>query len=194
MPGIALGVGRRLRQRRGRAADRRAGRRPRGRARDRLGGTRCAECARAWRRSGEIGLTGRLRPAAQSERRLEECAKLGVSRRSLRRALAACSRSTSPFGHTSRRTSRLGWRRAKKPPQIGLIPKSGAFPGISAILSSHAGELSRPAGFFAEQTHFHQGEAGLFEVGDKVVYPHHGAGTVVKKEKRESSRCRSAST
>src|SRR5215203_6088801 len=28
---------------------------------------------------GEIGLTGRLRPAAQSERRLEECAKLGVS-------------------------------------------------------------------------------------------------------------------
>jgi CarD family transcriptional regulator len=25
----------------------------------------------------------------------------------------------------------------------------------------------------------------LFEVGDKVVYPHHGAGTVVKKEKRD---------
>jgi CarD family transcriptional regulator len=25
----------------------------------------------------------------------------------------------------------------------------------------------------------------LFEVGDKVVYPHHGAGTVVKREKRE---------
>jgi DNA repair protein RadA/Sms len=28
---------------------------------------------------GEIGLTGRLRPAAQVERRLEECAKLGLS-------------------------------------------------------------------------------------------------------------------
>jgi DNA repair protein RadA/Sms len=28
---------------------------------------------------GEIGLTGRLRPAAQAERRLEECAKFGVS-------------------------------------------------------------------------------------------------------------------
>src|SRR4030095_7567573 len=27
---------------------------------------------------GEIGLTGRLRPATQSERRLEECAKLGA--------------------------------------------------------------------------------------------------------------------
>jgi CarD family transcriptional regulator len=30
-----------------------------------------------------------------------------------------------------------------------------------------------------------QREEGLFKVGDKVVYPHHGAGTVVKKEKRE---------
>jgi DNA repair protein RadA/Sms len=28
---------------------------------------------------GEIGLTGRLRPAAQAERRLEECAKLGLA-------------------------------------------------------------------------------------------------------------------
>src|SRR5215213_4449806 len=28
---------------------------------------------------GEVGLTGRLRPATQSERRLEECAKLGVA-------------------------------------------------------------------------------------------------------------------
>ena len=26
---------------------------------------------------------------------------------------------------------------------------------------------------------------GLFDIGDKVVYPHHGAGTVVRKEKRE---------
>ena len=25
----------------------------------------------------------------------------------------------------------------------------------------------------------------MFKVGDKVVYPHHGAGTVVKKEQRE---------
>jgi CarD family transcriptional regulator len=28
-------------------------------------------------------------------------------------------------------------------------------------------------------------EGGLYDVGDKVVYPHHGAGTVVKKEQRE---------
>jgi DNA repair protein RadA/Sms len=28
---------------------------------------------------GELGLTGRLRPVAQSDRRLEECAKLGIA-------------------------------------------------------------------------------------------------------------------
>ena len=32
-----------------------------------------------WATFGEIGLTGRLRAAAQSERRLEECAKLGLA-------------------------------------------------------------------------------------------------------------------
>jgi CarD family transcriptional regulator len=31
----------------------------------------------------------------------------------------------------------------------------------------------------------HEGRSGLYKVGDKVVYPHHGAGTVVKKESRE---------
>jgi CarD family transcriptional regulator len=30
-----------------------------------------------------------------------------------------------------------------------------------------------------------KGRAGLYKVGDKVVYPHHGAGTIVKKESRE---------
>jgi CarD family transcriptional regulator len=30
-----------------------------------------------------------------------------------------------------------------------------------------------------------KGEREVFHVGDKVVYPHHGAGTVVKKDKRE---------
>jgi DNA repair protein RadA/Sms len=40
---------------------------------------------------GEIGLTGRLRPAAQAERRLEECAKLGLS-------TAIVPSGTSPHG------------------------------------------------------------------------------------------------
>jgi CarD family transcriptional regulator len=29
------------------------------------------------------------------------------------------------------------------------------------------------------------GRDGLYKLGDKVVYPHHGAGTIVKKESRE---------
>jgi CarD family transcriptional regulator len=40
------------------------------------------------------------------------------------------------------------------------------------------------AGFIAE-TQILKGRLGLYRVGDKVVYPHHGAGTVVKKETRE---------
>ena len=63
--GVALGHGRRVRQRRRRGAHRRAGGGPGGRARDRV----CrAGRARARRESavfGEIGLTGRLRPAAR---------------------------------------------------------------------------------------------------------------------------------
>jgi CarD family transcriptional regulator len=36
-----------------------------------------------------------------------------------------------------------------------------------------------------KEADFSKGRSGLYQVGDKVVYPHHGAGTVVKKEKRE---------
>ncbi len=56
---------RRVRQRRRRRPDRRARRRPRDRARDRLGGARSAgrDGLAAF---GEIGLTGRLRPATQA--------------------------------------------------------------------------------------------------------------------------------
>ena len=38
---------------------------------------------------------------------------------------------------------------------------------------------------FVKATDTETGEALLFDIGDKVVYPHHGAGTVVRKEKRE---------
>jgi CarD family transcriptional regulator len=41
-----------------------------------------------------------------------------------------------------------------------------------------------PPAFLACRPATH-GEEGLFKVGEKVVYPHHGAGTVVKREKRE---------
>jgi CarD family transcriptional regulator len=41
-----------------------------------------------------------------------------------------------------------------------------------------------PAGV-ATESHYDRGGSALYKVGDKVVYPHHGAGTIVKKESRE---------
>jgi CarD family transcriptional regulator len=43
-----------------------------------------------------------------------------------------------------------------------------------------SGFRRRCSGFFWAR----EEEESLYKVGDKVVYPHHGAGTVVKKEKR----------
>ncbi len=65
---------------------------------------------------GEIGLTGRLRPAAQSERRLEECAKLGV-------AVAVAPTGTRRRARSpSRRPRRCGWRSGRAwPPRPSAI-------------------------------------------------------------------------
>jgi CarD family transcriptional regulator len=41
------------------------------------------------------------------------------------------------------------------------------------------------AGVVVQKTNCERGGSALYKVGDKVVYPHHGAGTVVKKETRE---------
>ena len=95
---------------------------------------------------GEIGLTGRLRPAAQSERRLEECAKLGVV------AAIAPEGTRQPnqdprlgFGHPSGCAPRRARSARRKPPQIGLIPQKVAVSrDFRYILEQHAGELSSP--------------------------------------------------
>ena len=55
---------------------------------------------------------------------------------------------------------------------------------VSATLATCGRRIGR-AGFLRERVASSQGRSGLYDVGDKVVYPHHGAGTVVKKEKRE---------
>ena len=95
---------------------------------------------------GEIGLTGRLRPAAQSERRLEECAKLGIAAAiapagTRSRSKIRVSESGTLAGSASRR-ARSGRR---KPPQIGLISRKGrVFQGFLIYWSPHAGELSSP--------------------------------------------------
>ena len=62
---------------------------------------------------GEIGLTGRLRQASQAERRLEECAKLGVATVVAPDGHARQSRgSRRPRGIASGRD--LGWPRARR--------------------------------------------------------------------------------
>jgi len=45
------------------------------------------------------------------------------------------------------------------------------------------GSINPPASL--RLSHYNRGGTALYKVGDKVVYPHHGAGTVVKKETRE---------
>src|SRR6266496_3378281 len=57
------------------------------------------------------------------------------------------------------------------------------FQGLSAILPP-SGRCGRSTGSFGGNAQTN-GRHGLYKVGDKVVYPHHGAGTVVKKESRE---------
>jgi CarD family transcriptional regulator len=65
------------------------------------------------------------------------------------------------------------------------LPKWGEKVAISSAFCYTC--VSSPADYppaFSRVKQSRKG-AGLYKVGDKVVYPHHGAGTVVKKEKRE---------
>ena len=100
---------------------------------------------------GEIGLTGRLRPAAQSERRLEECAKLGL-------AVAVApkdTRSRSSIRLAEVETLRdavgaaLDPAAGRKSPQIAEIAlEKQHFPGISGRLAPACRRSSKTAGFF----------------------------------------------
>jgi hypothetical protein len=65
-----------------------------------------------------------------------------------------------------------------------ISARFGLVRPFSATLAP-CGRRIDASGFLDEMRHFSQGRSGLYDVGDKVVYPHHGAGTVVKKEKRE---------
>ena len=71
---------------------------------------------------GEIGLTGRLRPAAQAERRLEECAKLGVVAAVAPEGTRSRTKIHVSSSGTLRDALRAGLEARRKPPQIGLIP------------------------------------------------------------------------
>src|SRR5438270_4986955 len=62
-------------------------------------------------------------------------------------------------------------------------PGNVPCPAISANLW-FIGPAPTTRRLFWRNTH-RKGRSALYKVGDKVVYPHHGAGTVVKKESRE---------
>ncbi len=75
---------------------------------------------------GELGLTGRLRPAAQAERRLEECAKLGI-------AVALAPEGTQGRSPTPRVAAAETLRQAL---QAGLeAPREGAERGRRDVTS-----------------------------------------------------------
>ena len=98
---------------------------------------------------GEIGLTGRLRPAAQAERRLEECAKLGLThgdrarRDDESRRAAGDPRRDAPTGDRRRPGGRCrgGGVGRREPPGAGLRARAAwALPGaVSGPAARRAG-------------------------------------------------------
>ena len=88
-----------------------------------------------WVSFGEIGLTGRLRAAAQSERRLEECAKLGVIAAVAPTATRSRSRISVHEVETLREALGVALERAPGGKSLQIMETSEEktrFPGISA--------------------------------------------------------------
>ena len=176
-------IRRRLRQRRRRSPHRRARRRPRDRAGDRVGAEGRAR-ARGHRR---LRRDRPHRPAPDGR-------AVGAAARGVRQARHPRGRrpggNTQPladqglrFGHPPGRAARRAREPRRKSPQIAIIPENHAFSRGFCYTGSRSPVSSRARRLLHGRDDL--GEAGLFDVGDKVVYPHHGAGTVVKKEKRE---------
>ena len=144
---------------------------------------------------GEVGLTGRLRPVTQAERRLEECAKLGLGPVLLPAERSRLDTRTRSRGADRARGARRGPRKSACRDRLvrseqGLFAErprkpleTSRFSAPSCYSVSRSPADFSPAGVLVKRGG--RGEARLYKVGDKVVYPHHGAGSVVKKEVRE---------
>ncbi len=90
------------------------------------------------------------------------------------------SRSSGPGWRRSGRLSRPLWPIS---PTSRHFRENGVFAGFLVPCPSRRWSLFEAAGTFCD--YGRNRRRSLYKVGDKVVYPHHGAGTVVKREKRE---------
>ncbi len=104
---------------------------------------------------GELGLTGAVRPAGHNGRRLAAAAAHGMS--------AAVTPPAEPG------------RRATTPRRRRICTR---YRGSERPSRSPSGDERSVLSMTSEG-------ARLYEVGDKVVYPHHGAGNIIKKEQKE---------
>ena len=89
---------------------------------------------------GEIGLTGRLRPAAQAERRLDECAKLGLRGAVAPAGTPAHGRIAVESAETLRAAIRLG---LEARPADGERPEGTAAEGTAAAGDDEVGAAAR---------------------------------------------------
>ena len=140
---------------------------------------------------GEIGLTGGcVRPPRRGagSRSARSWGSGPCSLRRIRRTQKGCELSSptppsSPGGGAGGTPARGGIARSKQ----GFLanPRTNSLETCAFCYTwqSHAGgSVTRRR--FGEESRKRE-VRGLYKVGDKVVYPHHGAGTVVKKEARE---------
>ncbi len=82
---------------------------------------------------GEIALTGRLRPASQAERRLEECRKLGIATVVAPEGTPSRERPRTAPAETLRAAIRLALAREREPvAEPGTVPAAGLAPGAPA--------------------------------------------------------------
>src|SRR5918999_1442958 len=116
-----------------------------------------------------------------------DCVELGTEGRLIRLQLVELvgyPRSTNTLDHG---VSPRGFRVLSHIPRIpeNVIDRVvSRLAGLDAIVRASQSDLETVEGVGPARARETR-EVGLYEVGDKVVYPHHGAGTVVKKEERE---------
>ena len=179
--GAAARERRRLRQRRRRSPDRRARRRSRDRTRHRLRRTRRSRPggARRLRRDRAHRPPPSRDPGPPADRGVPQAGPL-------RRPRAGGNRRGEPGGRLAQGGAGRGGRNGRVLNQFRHVQGFFKTPAKKALLCGFLLDLVVSAGSPRDRRRFHDTGEGvsLYKVGDKVVYPHHGAGTIVKREQQ----------